>query len=94
MNIGCPKEICDKCGKPKVKKLEVKQNNPRYQPTCKCNTSFSPGIVLDPFCGSGTTCLVAKKLNRQYIGIEISPTYTKMARKRLALHPTINEWLQ
>lgn len=42
------------------------------------------GIVLDPMCGSGTTLVVAKKLGRQYIGIELNPKYVDMARKRLA----------
>jgi len=37
------------------------------------------GIVLDPFVGSGTTALVAKKLNRSYIGIELNPKYVKIA---------------
>ena len=41
------------------------------------------GIVLDPFCGSGTTLLVAKKLGRNYIGIDINPSYVEMSRKRL-----------
>lgn len=42
------------------------------------------GIVLDPFIGSGTTAIAAKKLNRQYIGIELNPSYVRMARQRLA----------
>lgn len=42
------------------------------------------GVVLDPFFGSGTTGLVAKKLNRKYIGIELNPEYIKIAEKRLA----------
>ena len=41
------------------------------------------GIVLDPFCGSGTTCLVAKKLGRQYIGIDLNPQYIQIAQKRI-----------
>jgi DNA modification methylase len=41
------------------------------------------GIVLDPFCGSGTTCVVAKKLGRNYIGIDISKEYCEIAEKRL-----------
>jgi len=41
------------------------------------------GIVLDPFCGSGTTLLAAKKLHRRYIGIEINPTYVQMAEERI-----------
>ena len=40
-------------------------------------------IVLDVMCGSGTTCLMAKILNRQYIGIEISKDYCDIANKRI-----------
>jgi site-specific DNA-methyltransferase (adenine-specific) len=41
------------------------------------------GIVLDIFVGSGTTCKVAKDLNRNYIGIELNSDYIKLAEKRL-----------
>jgi site-specific DNA-methyltransferase (cytosine-N4-specific) len=41
------------------------------------------GIVLDPMCGSGTTLVVAKKLGRKYIGIDINPKYVDIAIKRL-----------
>lgn len=40
-------------------------------------------VVLDPFMGSGTTAVVAAKLNRNYIGFEIEPEYIKMATERL-----------
>lgn len=44
-----------------------------------------PGqIVLDPFAGSGTTCLAAKLEGRQFIGIEQEPKYVKLARARLS----------
>jgi site-specific DNA-methyltransferase (adenine-specific) len=41
-------------------------------------------IVLDPFAGSGTTCLAAKHLGRHYIGIEIEERYVRIANERLA----------
>ena len=41
-------------------------------------------LVLDPFCGSGTTCVAAKQLGRRYIGIEIDPKWARVARERVA----------
>ena len=41
------------------------------------------GVVLDPFVGSGTTCVVAKESNRKYVGIDISEEYAKLARDRI-----------
>ena len=42
-------------------------------------------IVLDPFMGSGTTCFVANKLGRHYVGIELNPEYVEMAERRIGL---------
>jgi len=50
---------------------------------CGCNAGFDAGIVLDPFAGAGTTLVVAKKLGRHYIGIEIKKEYCEMAKRRL-----------
>lgn len=41
------------------------------------------GIVLDPFMGSGTTAIVARCLERNYIGIELNPEYVRMAERRI-----------
>jgi site-specific DNA-methyltransferase (adenine-specific) len=46
-------------------------------------SSNSGDIVLDPFVGSGTTCRVAKALQRQWIGIDINPEYITMSQKRV-----------
>lgn len=40
-------------------------------------------IVLDPFCGSGTTCVAAKSLNRKFIGIDKNPEAITLSKKRL-----------
>jgi len=42
------------------------------------------GIVLDPFCGAGTTLYVAKQLRRKFIGIDVKSEYCQMSDKRLA----------
>ena len=40
-------------------------------------------VVLDPFSGSGTTCLMAERLKRSWLGIEISPKYCAIAQSRI-----------
>ncbi len=47
------------------------------------SSSESGDLVIDPFLGSGTTAVVAQKLQRQWLGIEASPVYVAMAQKRL-----------
>ena len=43
------------------------------------------GVVLDPFMGSGTTGIVANKLGRHYVGIELNPEYVEMTERRIGL---------
>ena len=40
-------------------------------------------MVLDPFAGAGTTGLVALRLGRRFVGIELSPEYVEMAKRRI-----------
>ena len=53
-------------------------------PACTCGTTTQPGIVLDPFFGAGTVGLVAERHGRDWVGIEINPTYAEIAEQRLA----------
>ena len=50
---------------------------------CGCNAGWRSGITLDPFGGAMTTCVVAKKLRRDYIAVELNPEYVKIGQKRL-----------
>lgn len=55
-----------------------------YRPTCQCGRAdWVAGVVLDPFMGAGTTALVADRLGRDCIGLDLNPAYADMARQRL-----------
>jgi len=67
-----------------------------WRPTCSCNSGEKyadpiPATVLDPFLGAGTTGLVAARLGRDWVGIELSPIYAEMARRRLGLAPQLQK---
>lgn len=51
----------------------------------KCVLAGCPegGLVMDPFMGAGTTALIARKLNRHFLGIELNPAYIDIAMRRL-----------
>lgn len=56
-----------------------------WAPACECLAGDPvPCVVLDPFVGSGTTVMVARRLGRRGIGLELSPTYAEMARRRVS----------
>ena len=45
----------------------------------------NPGdLILDPMCGSGTSCLAAKSLDRDFVGVDISEEYCKLAIDRIS----------
>jgi hypothetical protein len=58
-----------------------------WQPGCACPNNDGSGnaLVLDPFCGSGTTGVVARQMGRAFVGIELNPEYAEMARRRIAV---------
>lgn len=55
-----------------------------------CSWSNPNDVVLDPFCGGGTTWCACKDLNRQFIGIEIDPEYCKISETRVKTHKSDN----
>jgi len=54
-----------------------------FRPTCSCNGATKRGVVLDIYAGSGTTCAVARRLGRDFIGIELNRDYIALAEKRI-----------
>ena len=55
------------------------------KPSCNCNAGFKPGVVIDPFAGSGTVGVVAKKQGKSAILIEINPEYVEIIKSRLEI---------
>ena len=45
--------------------------------------TFKGDVVYDPFVGAGTTCVVCEKMERKYIGTDISENYCDISRKRI-----------
>ena len=54
-----------------------------WDASCKCDSSSTPCVVLDPFAGSGTTLALAEALGRDSIGIELNSEYIKIAEERI-----------
>lgn len=55
-----------------------------FKPTCDCeNSGTASSLILDPFGGAGTTGLVADRLGRDALLVELNPNYAEMARKRI-----------
>jgi site-specific DNA-methyltransferase (adenine-specific) len=82
-----PAKVCTACGRPwrRSKRLVtflggVAQTR-RLVP-CGCGAPTRPGLVLDPFAGSGTTLKVARELGRDALGIELHTGYAALARQR------------
>lgn len=68
-----------------IRKGPVVSYAPAKEFRCECDAPTTPGIVLDPFMGTGTTALIAIKLGRRYLGIELQEEYHKGLTERLAI---------
>ncbi len=87
INSGCVKNNEAELDIKTNKKLHSCQMPIALAKRCINFSSNKNDIVLDPFLGSGTTAVAAKSFGRRYIGIEISPEYCEIARKRVKLTP-------
>ncbi|WP_100463997.1 DNA-methyltransferase [Mycobacteroides abscessus] len=84
---GCPEARCRTCRLPwkrrVVRVLGTVATRTALASTCQCPNSPEPGIVLDPFIGSGTTAIAAEHLHRDWVGIELNPEFAHLARTRI-----------
>lgn len=74
--------------------LEMRYSGNQIHPTQKPVSALLPliesfsyegDVVLDPFCGSGSTLVAACRLGRRFIGMELDPTYHALATRRIQL---------
>jgi site-specific DNA-methyltransferase (adenine-specific) len=84
----CPEKVCLACGQPWQRaghpvRFAHGQPRPRALVPCGCKAATRPGLVLDPFMGSGTIALAARRYGRDWLGIELNPDYVRLIRKRL-----------
>jgi site-specific DNA-methyltransferase (adenine-specific) len=84
---SCPERTCGRCGQPwqrePVRRLGQLALLGQLSPACRCGARWQPGLVLDPFMGSGTVALAAEAHQRNWLGIELNPAFAALAQKRL-----------
>lgn len=85
---GCPEARCRGCRapwqRPLIRRPEQTALRGELQSTCSCPPISEPGLVLDPFIGSGTTALAAEQLGRDWLGIELNADFAALATNRIA----------
>ena len=88
-----PERICEQCDRPWTRPTRIlsvhSAEGVRHVrrvgelARCDCFAPSRPGVVLDPFFGTGTVGLVAERLDRDWLGIELSPAYAALANQRI-----------
>lgn len=79
----CPERVCARCGANWQRERRRDQLG-ELASSCSCEATWRPGVVLDPFMGAGTAGVVATRLGRDWIGIELNPEFAAMAEQRIA----------
>ena len=82
-------------GQTRAQGKRVRNTHPTVKPVALMSYlvtigSRSDDVVLDPFVGSGTTCIAAELLGRRWIGVELDAEYARIARARLRRWQTAN----
>lgn len=97
LRAGCPSEVCRTCGAPRKPVVVSRSGGQRktieYSEPCKGihPLEYQPGLVWDPFMGSGTTAVAAEQEGRRWFGSEINQDYVDLIRK--AIRPYVSDRL-
>lgn len=85
---SCPERVCVRCGAPwrrrPYRQLGAVALRGRLRPGCDCAAAHRPGLVLDPFIGSGTVAVAAERVGRDWLGIELKAEFRQLALARIA----------
>lgn len=83
----CPARVCIACGRPWQRAQQQVHGRllaiGPLKPDCTCRADWQPGVVLDPFMGTGTVALVAEQHGRDWVGIELNSKFAAMTEQRL-----------
>jgi len=83
----CPERICTVCGtpwRPAPQVIGGRRLATGPLRTACGHADWRPGVVFDPFIGSGTVAIAAEMYGRDWLGIELNPAYAELARTRIA----------
>lgn len=88
LRAGCPEARCTTCRAPwhhpLIRHGDGTATRRPLTPTCDCRAAIEPGLVLDPFLGTGTTAVAAESLGRDWLGFELSSEFAHMAEQRIS----------
>lgn len=88
LRASCPERVCRGCGQPwereRFRQLGQLAVLGELRQRCECaDAATRPGVVLDPFIGSGTTAVVAERIGRDWVGVEVNHTLADDALRRI-----------
>jgi site-specific DNA-methyltransferase (adenine-specific) len=91
-----PERICTLCGLPWLRAttpVVTERGVPQLRPLvpCRCQAPTVPGLVLDPWVGTGATLKVARELGRDGVGVELSGKFAALARERAGFDQALAE---
>ena len=84
---GSPERRCVRCRAPWQRETARRLGHlavlGELRATCSCATQSEPGVVLDPFIGSGSTAIAAERHGRNWIGIDVNRDFARLAEERI-----------